>query len=300
MKSFVYYDGRKMEFDIPSDWEILYGKEIIPTRPCPDPAAEVKRSLDHPTGSARIEDLARQGSRAVILFDDLTRPTPAFLAFPEVLKRLNQGGIPDGRITAVCATGTHPPPDEAGLKKKMGLEAYQRLSPRVVCHDATSRENVPIGRTSRGALIEINPLAAEADVVIGIGSCFPHSWAGFGGGSKIIMPGICGLQSIASHHLAWLRNPHTHSGITQGNLFYEEANEIARMAGLKLKIDFLLNFKGEVAEVFSGEVVEEHACAIKRCIETTAADVARRAGVTISAAYPLERGNQSIKSLTTA
>lgn len=300
MKSFVYYDGKKVEFEVPSGWEVIYGKEIAPAKPCPEPLVELKRSLDHPIGSPRLEELASGASRAVILFDDLTRPTPAYIAFSEVLNRLNKGGVSDNRITAVCATGTHQPPDENGLKQKMGMEAYQRLSPRVVCHDATSRENVPIGRTSRGALIEINPFVAEADLIIGIGACSPHTWAGFGGGSKIVMPGVCGLQAIASHHLAWLRNPHTHSGITQGNLFYEEANEIARMIGLQFKIDFLLNFKGEVIQIFSGDVVEEHAEAIKRCVQSTAADIPRKADVTISAAYPLERGNQSIKSLTTA
>jgi nickel-dependent lactate racemase len=300
MKSFVYYDGRRIEFEIPRNWEVLYGKEIALAKPCPDPLIEVQRSLDHPIGAPRLEELASGASQAVVLFDDLTRPTPASVAFPEVLNRLNQGGIPDSRITAVCATGTHMSPDEMGLRQKLGTEAYQRLCPRVVCHEATSRENVPIGRTTRGALIEINPFVAEADLVIGIGSCFPHSWAGFSGGSKIVMPGVCGIQSIASHHLSWLRNPHTHSGITQGNLFHEEANEIARMIGLRYKVDFLLNFRGEVVQVFSGDVVEEHGEASKRCIQTTAADIPRKVDVTISAAYPLERGNQSIKSLTTA
>lgn len=300
MKSFVYYAGRRVAFEIPDGWELLYGREIAPAKPCPDPVIEIQRSLDHPVGAPRLEELASGANRAVVLFDDLTRPTPASFAFPEVLTRLNQGGIPDNRITAVCATGTHMPPDEEGLKLKIGAEAYQRLAPRVVCHEATSRENVPIGRTTRGALIEINPFVAEADLVIGIGSCFPHSWAGFGGGSKIVMPGVCGIQSIASHHLAWLRNPHTHGGIPQGNLFYEEANEVARMIGLKYKIDFLLNFRGEVIQVFSGDVVEEHREASKRCLQITAADIPRKVDVTISAAYPLEKGNQSIKSLTTA
>ncbi len=300
MKSFVYYAGRKVEFDIPQGWEVLYEREIAPAKPCPDPLIEVQRSLDHPIGSPRLEELASRASRAVVLFDDLTRPTPASIAFREVLTRLNRGGIPDSRITAVCAIGTHMPPDEMGMRQKIGAEAYQRLSPRVLCHEATSRENVPIGRTTRGALIEINPYVAEADLVIGIGSCLPHTWAGFGGGSKIVMPGVCGMQSIASHHLTWLRNPHTRGGNSQGNLFYEEANEIARMIGLKYKIDFLLNFRGEVIQVFSGDVVEEHGEASERCLQITAADIPRKVDLTISAAYPLEKGNQSIKSLTTA
>jgi len=300
MQAYIYYDGKRVDFDLPMGWNVLYGSEIKPVKACPDPVAEVKRALDHPIGCEPIEELASHASRAVIIFDDLTRPTPTHFAFPEVLNRLNRGGIPDGRISAVCATGTHQAPDERGLRQKLGHEAYQRLFPRVFNHDAASRENVLIGRTSRGTPVEINPLVADADLTIGIGSCFPHNWAGFGGGSKIVMPGICGLQSIAIHHLTWIRNVNTHTGVIKGNLFYEECNEIARLVGFKYKIDFLLNFKGEVIKVFSGDVVEEHAEASKECAKVTAVEIPRKADITISAAYPLELGNQSIKSLTSA
>jgi nickel-dependent lactate racemase len=300
MEAYIYYEGKKVGFEVPAGWNLLYGKEITPAKVCSNPVEEVKRSLDHPIGSERIEELAACASRAVIIFDDLTRPTPTHLAFPEVLNRLNQGGIPDHRIAALCATGTHQSPDEAGLRHKLGSEAYRRLYPRVYNHDAESKENVLVGRTSRGMPVEINPLVAETDLTIGIGACFPHNWAGFGGGSKIVMPGVCGVQSIALHHLTWIRNIHTKTGITQGNLFYEECNEIARMIGFKYKIDFLLNFKGEVVKVFSGDVVAEHAEASKECIRIIAVDIPHKADVTISAAYPLELGNQSIKALTAA
>lgn len=300
MKAFVYYGGKKIEFEVPSKWNVLFSGEINPAKTCPDAMSELKRTLDRPIGSPPLEELASRASNAVVIFDDITRPTPTHLAFPEVLNRLNRGGILDTRITAICATGTHQSPDEAGLKQKLGMEAYQRLYPRVLCHDATSRENVLVGRTSRGTPVEINPFVANADLVVGIGACFPHGWAGFGGGSKIIMPGVCGVQSIAAHHFTWFRNFHTHTGRVKGNLFYEEGNEIARLIGFKFKIDFLLNFRGEVIKIFCGDVIEEHNEAIKECTRITTVEVPRKADVTISAAYPLERGNQSIKSLGTA
>lgn len=300
MKAFVYYGGKKIEFEVPSKWNILFSGEINPGKPCPDATAELKRTLDQPIGSPLLEELASRASNAVVIFDDITRPTPTHIAFPEVLNRLNRGGILDARVTAICATGTHQRPDEAGLKQKLGMEAYQRLYPRVICHDATSRENVLVGRTSRGTPIEINPFVARADLMVGIGACFPHGWAGFGGGSKIIMPGVCGVQSIAAHHFTWFRNIHTHTGRVKGNLFYEECNEIARLIGFKFKIDFLLNFRGEVIQIFCGDVIEEHSEAMKECARITTVEVPRKADVTISAAYPLERGNQSIKSLGTA
>lgn len=301
MISYVYYNGKKLEFDIPSGWNpILNNQEMRSVPVSPDPIGEVKRSLDHPIDSPSLEECARHANQAVILFDDVTRLTPAHLAFPEVVNRLNQGGIPDQQITALCATGTHQPPTPHGLREKLGDEAYQRLFPRVICHDANSRENVLMGRTSRGTPVEINSIVANSDLSIGIGTCSSHSWAGFGGGSKIIMPGISGFQSIAAHHLTWFRNRNTHSGIIKGNLFYEEANEIARMIGFNYKIDFLINFRGEVIKVYSGDVISEHAEAVKESIRLSSVQIPRKADVTITAAFPMEKGNQSIKSLNNA
>ncbi len=301
MQGLVYYSGRKIEFALPRGWNLLSdGQEIKRVEPCPDPIVEIKRALDEPIGSPALEELAAHAGSAAILFDDLTRLTPAHLAFPEVLNRLNHAGIRDNRIAAVCARGTHASPDEEGLKKKIGNEAYGRLYPRVTSHDPRSRENVLVGRTSRGNPVEINPVAANADLVIGIGSCSPHSWAGFGGGSKIIMPGISSFHSIAVHHLTWLRNRHTEAGALPGNLFFEEANEIARLIGFRFKMDFLTTFRGEVIRVFCGDVVEEHAEAARACSAASALKVPRKSDVTISAAFPLERGNQSIKSLHNA
>ncbi len=301
MEGIVYYAGKKIEIALPAGWNLLSDGQAIKTvRPCPDPVAEIKRALDNPIGSPPLEELAVRGGRAAILFDDLTRLTPASLAFPEILNRLNRSGIPDSRISAICARGTHASPDGEGLKKKIGNEAYARLSPRVTSHDPRSRENVLLGRTSRGTPVEINPVAAQADLIVGMGSCSPHSWSGFGGGSKIVMPGISSLQSIAAHHLTWLRSPRTEIGALAGNLFYEEANEIARLAGFKFKMDFLTTFQGEVLQVFCGDVVAEHAEAARACLAASALEIPRRSDVTISAAFPLERGNQSIKSLHNA
>lgn len=300
MKSFVYVEDKKVEFDIPPRWNVLYGKDINIPSPSEGIREKIKFAFEHPLGSPKIEDLAKEASSAIILFDDLTRPTPAYIVFSEILNRLNQGGISDDRITAICAVGTHPPPNTEELKKKIGQENFDRLFPRIYCHDALSKENVFIGRTSRGTPVEINPFVAQADLIVGIGVCNPHNWAGFGGGGKIIMPGICSFQSIASHHLAWLRNPNTHGGITLGNLFYEEINEIAQMVGLRFKVDFVLNFKGEIIQILCGHYKKVHEEGIRECFKLAGIHIPRKADITISSAYPLERGNQSIKSLTTA
>jgi len=54
-----------------------------------NPEKKVNRALDNPIGSEKIEEMARPGMKAVVLFDDWQRPTPAYLVFPEINSSAN-------------------------------------------------------------------------------------------------------------------------------------------------------------------------------------------------------------------
>jgi len=297
MNSFVYYRNKKVTFEIPSGWNVLFGGAQAPIPAARNPMEKIRKALDNPIGSPRIEELTHHGMKAVILFDDLTRPTPAYLVFPELLNRLNERGIEDRDISAVCALGTHSPLSSEDLKTKIGAEAFERLQPRVLNHDPLSKDNVTIGRTTRGSVVEINPHVHESDLIIGIGSCVPHVWAGFAGGSKIIMPGVCSARSVAEHHMKWIENHSSRIGKVEGNFFYEEQNEVARIAGLDFKIDFIWNEGNEVVDVFCGDVVKEHQKASQEVMKGYMAKIPRLVDVSIVSSFPMEPGLQSLKGL---
>jgi nickel-dependent lactate racemase len=80
--------------------------------------------------------------KVTVLFDDMQRATPADIAIPAILNRLNTAGIMDASITAICARGTHPAPSQEQIEKKVGREALARLQGRIHIHDAQSTENV--------------------------------------------------------------------------------------------------------------------------------------------------------------
>lgn len=300
MASFIYLKGEKIEFDVPSRWKIIYEKSIPPVPPAADRLREVRRALDSPIGSPKIEEIARPGMKTVVLFDDPTRFTPAHEAFPEVLSRLNKAGIRDEDISGICAMGTHPKPMEEFWKARMGEEAYSRLKPRIYNHDCDFSDNVVIGRTCHGSIVEVNPYVHEAELIIGIGTCVPHPFSGFGGGAKIIMPGVCSSRSTAEHHIKWAQNHKTKVGVMEGNPFLEEEIEFARMVGIDFKIDFVLNEKNETVSVFCGDVVDEHVEAAKACIRDYAGHIPRKADVTVVSSYPMEMGIQSLKALENA
>ena len=300
MNHYVNYDGRKVFFSVPRQWNLISAEDKPPVPGVPDPISEIRRSLDHPIESPKIEELARPGMEVTLLFDDLQRPTPAHLALPEIIDRLNLAGIPDERITGICAVGTHPMPTPEQIEQKVGTKTLSRLKGRIFSHDPHASDNVIIGKTHRGTLVEINKHVAFADLIIGVGECMPHPISGFGGGCKIVMPGVCSYRSVADHHFSWMRHRNSRVNLREGNLFYEDIVDAGRLSRLAFKLDFIMNERREVIRTFAGNPVSEHHEACSYSASLYSVSMPKLADITITSASPLEIGVQSTKSLTMA
>jgi len=300
MKYYLNYNKEKLYFSIPKGWNVISFEDRLALPGLNNPLQEIRNALDHPIGSPKIEALARSGMKVVILFDDLQRPTPAHLVIPEILDRLNMAGISDTDISALCALGTHPIPTLEALRIKVGEKVFSRLTGRIFSHDPHSPENVLIGRTKTGIPIEINPHVAFSDLIIGVGECMPHPSAGFGGGHKIIMPGVCSYKTTALHHFTWMRNKNSRISLLEGNPYYEEIVDVGQLVGLKFKIDFVINEKEEVIKIFAGDPILEHKSAANFVRSLFSVPIPKRPDITITAAHPLEIGVQSTKALLMA
>jgi nickel-dependent lactate racemase len=300
MNHYINYEKRKVDFAIPKGWNLISNQDKPPIAGVADPLQELRRALDHPIGSPKIEELARPGMEVALLFDDLQRPTPVHLALPEILNRLNHAGIPDNRISGICSLGTHPIPTLEQLKKKVGEEVFSRLQDQIFPHDPHASDNVIIGKTHRGTLVEVNRRVAFSDLIIGVGECMPHPVAGYGGGCKIIMPGVCSYRSVADHHFTWMRHRNSKVNLLDGNSFYEEIVDAGRLSRLAFKLDFIINDKKEVIKAFAGDPIAEHREASNHAASLYSIPLPKLADVTITSAFPLEVGVQATKALTMA
>jgi nickel-dependent lactate racemase len=300
MKHYVNYGKEKLYFTIPKGWNLISGQDRPSISGVSDPLQEIRSALDHPIGSPRIEVLARPGMEVVLLFDDLQRPTPVHLALPQILDRLNRAGVSDERITGICALGTHSAPTLEQLKNKLGEKVFARLKGRLFSHNPHAPDNVLIGKTHRGTPVEVNPHVAFSDLIIGVGECMPHPIAGFGGGCKMIMPGVCSYRSVANHHFTWMRHRNSRVNLLDGNPFYEEIVDAGCLARFSFKLDFIINEKKEVIRAFAGDPVAEHKGASHFATSLYAIPLPKLADITIVSAFPLEIGVQATKSLSMA
>jgi nickel-dependent lactate racemase len=128
MNYYINYSGSKINFSLPSEWNVLSSQDCAKAPLVEDTAKEVERALDNPIGTSSLERLARPGMKVALLFDDIQRATPSHFAIPAILNRLNKAGVPDERVTAICARGTHPSPSPEQINGKVGQAALPRLS----------------------------------------------------------------------------------------------------------------------------------------------------------------------------
>jgi nickel-dependent lactate racemase len=268
----------------PEDWEVtvLQGDEMKTVS-----NEEILDALRSPIGAKGLAELAASRKTALLLVDDLTRPTPIERLLPSILLELESGGIRLESVGILVAGGTHPPGNDEAMLRKLGPVADRGM--RIVYHDCR-HDIVDLGRSARGTPIHISRSVTEYDLRIGIGSVYPHPAAGFSGGCKILVPGACGEETARALHRNF-RAARTRGGSLECE-FRRELEEISRNVGLDWVINVVLNQRRDIAAVFAGDPVAAHRRAVERAKELYTVDPLRDADVVVSDFYPFDSNLQ--------
>jgi nickel-dependent lactate racemase len=161
------------------------------------------------------------GSRALVIINDATRPTPTEGILKALLSAFEQGGLKPENLTFMVATGAHRGPTEAEYRQILG-SLYDKFRPRCVHHDARKTEDmVDLGTTRNNTPIQLNKALFAADRIIATGSVEPHYFAGFTGGRKVFLPGIASYKTIQANHKQAL-SPKARSLALEGNPVHED------------------------------------------------------------------------------
>jgi len=217
-------------------------RRVAPVR---DLAAE---ALDHPAEGPSITELARGVHRVTVLVPDATRKVPLPEILPLVFERLSHAGVEARGITVLVACGTHPSGDAESLASLLGPIPNEI---RVIQHDARDTASlVSVGTVPSGLAIRLNRAALEADLLVAVSSVQHHYFAGFGGGPKLVFPGVAGYEETQANHARVIdlttdppgRHPRCEPGMLDGN---PVAEEIALAANLRPPDFALLLVGGE-------------------------------------------------------
>ena len=260
-----WYGDDYLLLDFPDGWEVNVCRMTGEAAPRLTEAA-IQAAFDRPIGTGRIRDLARGKQEAVIIFDDLSRPTKAAELVPYVLRELQEAGIADDNIRFVAALGAHGAMKVIDFKKKLGADIPRRY--RVYNHNPY--ENcTSLGNTSRGTPVSINSEVMSCDFKVAIGVITPHTHTGFGGGSKIFLPGVAHIDTIQANHVNFLGGDKNFLAGTKPtrdineNIMRADSEEATRMAGLDVIVNAVVNLRRDTVGLFIGDVVAAHREGVK-------------------------------------
>ncbi len=268
-----------------------------------DEAAAITGALRRPLTGPPLGELVRllPGARVAVVFPDLTRPMPNRTVLPPLLAELERAGVPDERISLLCATGTHRQATAAEMEELVGAGIVARYS--IVDHDASSDAHVGVGEVD-GTPILLQREYVEADVRILTGFVEPHFFAGFSGGPKGVCPGLAATATVLeAHHPRRIADARATFVTRAGNPVHDFVRAAAALAPPHLSLDVATNRERRVTAVFAGPLPDAHDAACAH-VQTSAV---RRVGapfdlvVSTNGGYPLDRNlYQAVKGMAAA
>jgi nickel-dependent lactate racemase len=297
-KDYYLYLGqdKKEYFSLPKGWDPLYFVETEDGATIPSIEQMTREVLSKPAGPLPFQALLSRAKSIAIIVDDATRPTPVARILGSLLSHLAESGFSSERITIVVAIGTHEIMEKKALETRLGAGVLSRY--KVVQHNARQSDLVPVQIPDDGRVVKISPAVAQADLRVGISSVLPHPMAGYGGGPKIVMPGICNFEFIRDHHMRHVGHQRSVAGVTKGNPFHEDCMRVARAVRLDFSLNCVYNQKGQIIRIIGGSLESAFGEAVDLCLKKLGHKFEEKVDVTITSTYPHTHGHQFCKGLS--
>jgi nickel-dependent lactate racemase len=206
-----------------------------------------------PADPAKYTDVA-------IVVSDKTR----LCGYPEFLPWLTDALIKHGtqpeNITFYIAYGTHARQTEEESVQSYG-ESYRTF--RFVHHDCTDVSVFELlGTTKRGTPVPLRKDILKSTLLITFGSISHHYFAGYGGGRKMLFPGLASKVAVYNNHSLFLDmktrrlSEGCQPGRLDGNPLAEDLKEIDSYFPPKISIHGILNASGKVCRLMIGNSYE--------------------------------------------
>lgn len=297
----IPYDTEHMELHVSEEnlKAVLYAKtdEYAPRT---DARKQVLSALENPIGTPRLSELTRGKTRVTIITSDHTRAVPSRITLPLLLGEIRSGN-PAADITILIATGLHRAPTQEEQRRMFG-DAVAECE-HIVAHNAFDGEFVDLGKLPSGADCRVNKLVMESDLLVAEGFIEPHFFAGFSGGRKSILPGVCAADTVNQNHAySAIASPYAKAGVLQQNPIHADMVCAARSAKLAFILNVALNGRKEVIGAFAGDMEAAHEAGVsfvRKLAQSPA--VTGDIVITSNGGYPLDQNlYQAPKAAATA
>lgn len=248
-------------------------------------AGTVATAIANPIGSQPLPEMARGAKSVLIISDDYTRQTPVKQIIPQIATAMLRLGVRQKAIKILVALGTHRPMTQEEKVRKFGLDITRTFD--IINHNWVDADDlVSVGKLSTGMEVRVNRLVTEADLVIGLGQVVPHRIAGFSGGAKIILPGVCGSAATGYTHWIGAQLPGEQVLGVWDNPVRRLMNEAGQLAKLRFIVNAVCDPEGHLIDVVAGDPVAAHGQAANVAREVFGARVPTQLDIVIVDSFP--------------
>ena len=279
-----------LELQFPDSWNVSVCKMNCADEPELS-ENQIRESITNPIGTPRLSELAKGKKKVVICVDDMTRITPVSKIMPFIFEELEIANVTREQITILLAIGGHRPMNRHDCILKLGREVVETIN----IENHHPYENLThFGESSIGTPIEVNTTYCNADLKIAIGGVIPHPLAGFGGGAKIVLPGVCGIRTLEGNHSAGMRG--IGIGIRIMTDIRRDIEEIADKVGLDFSVNAILSETGNIVDLISGHFRDAHRKAMELAKKAYATKLTLNNNICFLNLFPEDSElNQSLK-----
>ena len=252
-----------------------------------NPENRLKELLKNPINSPSLRELIfqKKASKILIIVNDITRPTPYEIILPPLLNELQQTGIKKENIIFMVATGIHRSNSQEEIKEMFGENIFSAY--KFINHDCDDPHLKNLGKLKSGNKLWVDPIISDADFIITTGVIVPHYFAGFSGGRKSILPGICGRRTIEANHAQMVHHD-ARAGNLKGNPVHQEMQEAAEKVGVDFNINVVTDENHKIVEIVAGELLTSWQQGVEICKQIYICPIKKKAEVVIASpgGYP--------------
>ena len=276
----------------------VYGPSLSKDAGLDDEA--LRGRIRNPIGSPPLQEISKGAEKVLIVTDDNTRHTPLHRVLPIILEELAEAGISDSSVRILIGLGTHRAMTDEEIRRKFGDELIARFE--ILNHEwKNPAKLVSLGKSELGFEVLMSREILGVDLLISVGSIIPHATAGFSGGAKSVMPGICGEATIEATHWAALDYEMSEILGNFDNKVRKAFVHIARRAGLRFIVNTIMMDEERIYDAVAGDVEAAHEAGCGRCLDLYGASIPAKAEVVVAEAYPADIDlRQAIKAVCAA
>jgi len=241
-------------------YQVPYGKQIL-TFELPNLQVDIAEANSNHSKPIDIEEIIVRYAHHllsttspnrpfVIAFTDATRASPDQALLEPLLRIFYEH---QRQATLLCAVGMHRPSTHDEKIEKLGEWIVEHFP--IIDHDP---QNVVTIGEIEGVPVQINPMLQNAEI-LSVGVVEPHQYAGYSGGTKTVIIGCGGPQTISvTHGPQFLNMEGTRLGNIEGNPFQAFLRKAGTLLGHQHAINVITNENGEILHIATGHPHHVH------------------------------------------